>query len=80
MTNQIMQQKDKYNYSVKMGTARLLRQKILLPVDSSENPDYKYMENYIRSLMFKKYMDYLKFKKCNVEYRITSSELMVAEP
>ncbi len=63
MTNQIMQQKDKYNYSVKMGTARLLRQKILLPTDSSGNPDYAYMESYIKNLMAQKYTEYLEFKK-----------------
>ena len=63
MTNQIMQQKDKYNYSVKMGTARLLRQKILLPTDSAGNPDYAYMENFIKNLMAQKYTEYLEFKK-----------------
>ena len=74
MTNQIMQQKDKYNYSVKMGTARLLRQKILLPTDSSGNPDYAYMENFIKNLMAQKYTEYLEFKnKTHIEYKVDSA-------
>ena len=48
ITNQIMQQKDKYNYSIKMGTARLKKQKIMLPVDEHGTPDYSFMEQYIK--------------------------------
>lgn len=48
ITNQIMQQKDKYNYSIKMGTARLKKQKIMLPVDEHGGPDYSFMEQYIK--------------------------------
>lgn len=48
ITNQIMQQKDKYNYSIKMGTARLKKQKIMLPVDEIGEPDYEFMEEYIK--------------------------------
>ena len=80
MTNQIMQQKDKYNYSVKMGTARLLQQNILLPIDSSGNPDYDYMEKYIKKLMLSKYSEYLKFKQHKREYPLnTSKVLLVAD-
>jgi len=38
----------------------LKRQKILLPVDDSGAPDWKYMENYMRvqeNLLLKKYFD-----------------------
>lgn len=80
MTNQIMQQKDKYNYSVKMGTARLLQQNILLPIDSAGNPDYDYMEKYIKKLMLSKYSEYLKFKQHKREYLLnTSKVLLVAD-
>ncbi len=48
MTHVIMMQKDKYNYSVKMGTGRLMRQNIMLPVDAHGEPDYAFMEAYIR--------------------------------
>lgn len=50
MTNQIMKQKDKYNYSVKMGTGRLMKQKIMLPINELDLPDYDYMEQYVKIL------------------------------
>lgn len=45
-----MGQKDKYGYGYKIGTARIKRQKILLPVNQKNQPDYNYMENYIKKL------------------------------
>lgn len=65
MTTQIMQQKEKYNYSLKMGSKRLSKQKKMLPVDSNGNPDYRYMEQYIKNIFYKKYRDYLDFKEMN---------------
>lgn len=80
MTNQIMKQKEKYNYSVKMGTARLLKQNIMLPIDSTGNPDYKFMENYIKSMMISKYTEYLKFKQLKKEYPVNNNyALLVAD-
>lgn len=63
VTNQIMQQKNKYNYGYKMGTARLKKQNILLPIDDNGKPDYVYMEQYIKNLMLKKYKQYKSFKE-----------------
>ena len=63
MTTQIMQQKEKYNYSLKMGTNRLSRQKIMLPIDDKGNPDYPYMEQYIKNIFYKKAKEYLDFKE-----------------
>lgn len=48
MTQVIMMQKSKYNYGVKMGTGRLMRQNIMLPVDSANKPDYAFMEAYVK--------------------------------
>jgi type I restriction-modification system DNA methylase subunit len=62
MATQIMQQKEKYNYSLKMGTNRLSRQKIMLPIDDDGNPDYLYMEQYIKNIFYKKAKEYLDFK------------------
>ena len=42
----ITSQREKYGY--KMGTGRLKRQRILLPVDNYENPDWRFMEEYMR--------------------------------
>lgn len=44
----ITKQKDKYGYGYKMGTGRLRRQRILLPVDDSNEPDWHFMEEYMR--------------------------------
>ena len=43
----ISSQKEKYGYGYKMGTARLKRQKILLPVNEEEHIDYNFMKKYI---------------------------------
>ena len=43
ITRALLQQKEKYGYCYKMGTARLKRQKIFLPVDNDKKPDYSYM-------------------------------------
>ncbi len=37
-----------------MGTGRLLRQKIMLPINDEFLPDFKYMDQYIRNLEYKK--------------------------
>ncbi len=48
LTRVITNQKEKYGYGYKMGTARLKRQKILLPVDIEGEPDYSYMKEYMQ--------------------------------
>ncbi len=53
ITNQIMQQKAKYEYGYKMGSVRLRKQKILLPVDSNAQIDYEYMEQYMKYIELK---------------------------
>ena len=62
IANQIKLQKEKYNYSYKMGTNRIKRQKIMLPSDDKGNPDYMFMSDYMlyleRSLL-ERYLDFL---------------------
>jgi len=62
ISNQITKQKNKYNYGYKMGTGRIKRQKILLPINSKNEPDYAYMEQYIRNMKYRKIKQYLVFK------------------
>lgn len=62
MKTNILQQKSKFLYAYKFNEDRMKAQNIMLPTDSSGNPDYVYMERYIKSLMHKKYVDYLDFK------------------
>lgn len=56
----ITNQRAKYGYGYKMGTGRLKRQKILLPVDSCNQPNWEYMETYMLNLEQKQILEYLK--------------------
>ena len=40
---------------------RLERMKIMLPINTEGDPDYKYMEQYIKNIMIKKYKAYLEY-------------------
>ena len=48
LTNVITKQKEKYGYGYKMGTGRLKRQKILLPINGSVDLDFDYIEKYMQ--------------------------------
>ena len=62
ISRQITQQKEKYGYGYKMGTGRLEKQKILLPVTKEGQPDYSYMENYVKQLEKQKLLAYYRYK------------------
>jgi hypothetical protein len=62
ISQQISRQKGKYGYGYKMGTARLKRQKIMLPINEKNEPDYEYMENYMKQVEYKKIQEYLNYK------------------
>lgn len=51
----ILQQKSKYNYGYKFNGNRMKRQKILVPISNKKQPDYDYMEQFIKNIMIKKY-------------------------
>lgn len=63
ITNAITNQKEKYGYGYKMGTERLKRQKIMLPIDKNKNPDWNFMENYIKILEMEKIISIIKYYK-----------------
>lgn len=50
LTKVIMSQKSQFAYGFKLGTERLKNLKISLPVDDVGNPDWNFMEQYIKSL------------------------------
>lgn len=52
ITTILRKEKYRFNYSRKMGTERLKELSIKLPVDAQENPDWDYMENYIKTLKY----------------------------
>lgn len=61
IANQITMQKEKYNYGYKMGTGRLKRQKILLPINEDEKPDYEFMEQCVKLIFDKKLNHYKQY-------------------
>jgi hypothetical protein len=63
LANQITRQREKYNYGYKMGTARLKRQKIMLPVTDTVQPDYEFMVQYMINLECKKRKQYIEYLK-----------------
>lgn len=54
-------QSECFSYSRKLGTARAKRMQVMLPVTDSGEPDYKYMEQYSKNMMLRKYQQYLTF-------------------
>ena len=58
----ILKQKSKFQYAYKFNEARMLRQKLLFPINEQGKIDYSYMENYIKKLEYDKLTKYLAFK------------------
>lgn len=53
---------EKYNFNREINDYRISREKILLPTANDGNPDYEYMEQYIKSIMYQKYAAYLEYQ------------------
>ena len=54
------QMKAKFNWGGNGATlGRLKKLKIMLPVTDTGEPDYQFMEDYIKELILKKYFQYL---------------------
>lgn len=51
----------KYNYGYKFSQTRIKRQKILLPVDDLDKPDFVFMKSYMREQEATKKLSYIKF-------------------
>lgn len=62
----ILKQKSKFQYAYKFNEGRMLRQKLLFPIDEKGKPDYAYMENYIKKLEYEKLTKYLEIKTPNI--------------
>lgn len=61
MKSVIMQQRSKYSYGYKFNERRMLRQLLVLPVTDDGEPDYQFMEDYVRELMIAKRKQYCDF-------------------
>lgn len=63
MATMLRRLSEKYNFNREINDDRISTETIMLPIDSKGNPDYEYMEQYIKNLMLRKYQDYLSFKE-----------------
>lgn len=54
---------NKYNFNREINDKRISKEKILLPITIDENPDYAYMEQYVKNLIIEKLKKYLAFDK-----------------
>lgn len=54
---------EKYSFNREMNDVRIQKEKILLPIDQKGNPDYVYMENFIKKIEYIKLMKYTEIKK-----------------
>ncbi|GMN90016.1 restriction endonuclease subunit S [Francisella sciaenopsi] len=52
---------EKYNFNREINDARLSREKIILPITLKGQPDYQYMEQYIKNVEYKKRIKYMNF-------------------
>lgn len=72
MKDIIMQQRAKYSYGYKFKEKRMLRQKLMLPVDNDGKPDYGYMVQYaseMRGGMLMRYKNYVAGQLSQLEYK-----------
>ena len=53
----------KYSFNREMNDTRIKKEKILLPTNDQNKPDYDYMENYMKQLEYKKLNEYLRKKE-----------------
>ena len=54
---------EKYNFNREINDDRIRREKVFLPVNSNGEPDYKFMEDYMKYLEQKKLLEYLDYIK-----------------
>ena len=54
--------RSKYSFGYKRNNEQLLKDRLMLPITPDGSPDYVYMEQYTKNLMYKKYTEYLEYK------------------
>ncbi len=53
---------EKYSFNREINDTRIKKEKILLPINTKSEPDYVYMENYMKKLESEKLKQYLEYK------------------
>ncbi len=54
--------KDKYNFNREINSSRINRERLILPTKFDQTPDYDYMEQYVKNIMYEQLKAYL--EKC----------------
>ena len=62
---------EKYSHGYKWTKERLLRSGIMLPVNECGTPDYEYMEQYSKNLLYKKLQSYVNFVTNQIDIVVT---------
>ena len=52
---------EKYNFNREINDIRISRERVMVPVTDSGEPDYEYMEQYAKNMMLRKYKQYLSY-------------------
>lgn len=53
---------EKYSFNREINDTRIKREKVMLPINKSKEPDYDFMENYMKRLELRKLQEYLQYK------------------
>lgn len=73
--NQILKQKVKFQYGYKFNAHRMGKQKIMLPINNQNEPDYSYMKNYIKQLEYKKLVAYCEYKGYLTKFKTSQGSI-----
>ena len=52
---------EKYSFNREITDARIRRERLMLPVNDDGEPDFEYMENYVRAIEARQYKNYLDY-------------------
>ena len=63
MASMLNRLSEKYNFNREINDTRIKKEKIFLPINSKCEPDYEFMENYMKYLEQKKILQYLEYIK-----------------
>ena len=77
--NSILKQKKKYQYGYKFNGERMSQQYIMLPVNEAGEPDYEFMEEYMKTIekkLLKRYQEYLTYTK---RYALNISKILISK-
>lgn len=63
LTTMIEQQGLNFNFNREINDERIKKMQIMLPVNENREPDFEYMEQYAKTIIRKKYIEYLHYIK-----------------